>query len=62
MQNSFKPKSKSLKKLEIKTLDKSPKRFHTLENVFKDTFPKNANEFRHIIEDINVAKQMLNLC
>jgi len=56
MQNSFKPKSKSLKKLDIKPLDKSPKRFHTLENVFKDTFPKNANEFRHIIEDLKCCK------
>ena len=56
MQNSFKAKSKSKKKLEIKTIENPPKRFHTLENSFSDTFPKNANEFRHIIEDIKCCK------
>ena len=49
-------KSKSRKILEIKTKEKSPKRFHTLENEFKETLPKNANEFRHIIEDIKCCK------
>lgn len=54
MKNSF--KSKSNKKFEIKTMEKSPFRLHTLENDFKDSFPKNANEFRHIIEDLKCCK------
>ena len=56
MQNSFKTKSKSKKKIELKSLEKPKRRFHTLENNFVDTFPKNANEFRHIIDDIKCCK------
>ena len=56
MKNSFKTKSKSKKKLELKSIEKPKKRFHTLENNFTDTFPKNANEFRHIIDDIKCCK------
>ena len=36
--------------------EKSNNRFHTLENNFNDRFPKNANEFRHIIEDLKCCK------
>ena len=56
MKNSFKSNSKSQKKLQINTSDKSINRFHTLENNFNDHFPKNANEFRHIIEDLKCCK------
>lgn len=57
MQKSLnKSKSKLNKKIEIKPIEQSNKRFHTLENTFVDTFPKNANEFRHIIEDIKCCK------
>ena len=56
MEKSIKAKSKLKKKLEIKTIEKPKKRFHTLENSFTDTFPKNANEFRHIIEDLKCCK------
>jgi len=56
MKNSFKSTSKSQKKLQISTTEKSNNRFHTLENNFNDRFPKNANEFRHIIEDLKCCK------
>jgi hypothetical protein len=56
MKNSFKSTSKSQKKLQINTTEKSNNRFHTLENNFNDRFPKNANEFRHIIEDLKCGK------
>lgn len=56
MKNSFKSTSKSQKKLQINTTEKSNNRFHTLENNFNDRFPKNANEFRHIIEDLKCCK------
>ena len=56
MKNSFKSTSKSQKKLQINTTEKSNNRFHTLENNFNDHFPKNANEFRHIIEDLKCCK------
>ena len=56
MKNSFKSTSKSQKKLQINTSEKSNNRFHTLENNFNDRFPKNANEFRHIIEDLKCCK------
>ena len=56
MKNSFKSNSKSEKKLQINPIDKSGNRFHTLENNFNDHFPKNANEFRHIIEDLKCCK------
>ena len=56
MKNSFKSTSKSQKKLQINTTEKSNGRFHTLENNFNDRFPKNANEFRHIIEDLKCCK------
>ena len=49
-------KSKSKKKIELKPIEKSQKRFHTIENNFSDHFPKNANEFRHIIEDIKCCR------
>jgi len=55
MKNSFKT-SKSKKKILIKPISKSPKRFHTLENNFNDRFPKNANEFRHIIDDLKCCR------
>ena len=42
-----------MKKIELKPIEKSQKRFHTIENNFSDHFPKNANEFGYIIEDIN---------
>ena len=41
MKNTFKTKSKSKKKILVKPITKSPKRFHTLENNFNDRFPKN---------------------
>ena len=56
MKNSFKSTSKSQKKVQINTTEKSNNRFHTLENNFNDHFPKNANEFRHIIEDLKCCK------
>jgi len=56
MKNSFKSTSKSQKKLQINTTEKSNNRFHALENNFNDRFPKNANEFRHIIEDLKCCK------
>ena len=56
MKNTFKSTSKSQKKLQINTTDKPSNRFHTLENNFNDHFPKNANEFRHIIEDLKCCK------
>ena len=56
MKNSFKSNSKSHKKLQINTSDKSINRFHTLENNYNKHFPKNANEFRHIIEDLKCCK------
>ena len=56
MKNSFKSTSKSQKKLQINTTEKSNNRFHTLENNFNEHFPKNANEFRHIIEDLKCCK------
>lgn len=56
MKYSFKSTSKSQKKLQINTTEKSSNRFHTLENNFNDHFPKNANEFRHIIEDLKCCK------
>ena len=56
MKNSFKSTSKSQKKVQINTTEKSNNRFHTLENNFNDRFPKNANEFRHIIEDLKCCK------
>ena len=56
MINSFKSLSKSQKKLHINPLDKSSHRSITLENSFNDHFPKNANEFRHIIEDLKCCK------
>ena len=56
MQKSIKSNSKSQRKLQIKPIDKSSPRFHTLENDFNDRFPKNANEFRHIIEDLKCCK------
>jgi hypothetical protein len=56
MKNTFKTKSKSKKKILIKPISKSPKRFHTLENNFNDRFPKNANEFRHIIDDLKCCR------
>ena len=56
MKNSFKSTSKSQKKLQINNTEKSNNRFHTLENNFNDRFPKNANEFRHIIEDLKCCK------
>ena len=42
-----------MKKIELKPIEKSQKRFNTIENNFSDHFPKNANEFRYITEDIN---------
>jgi hypothetical protein len=56
MQKSIKSNSKSQRKLQIKPIDKSNQRFHTLENDFNDRFPKNANEFRHIIEDLKCCR------
>ena len=49
-------KSISKKKIELKPIEKPQKRFHTIENNFSDHFPKNANEFRHIIEDIKCCR------
>ena len=46
-------KSKSKKKIELKPIEKPQKRFHTIENNFSEHFPKNANEFGYIIDDIN---------
>ena len=58
MEKSIK-KNKKIKK-EIKTSpfkkEKIPYRSKTLENNFPDSFPKNANEFRHIIEDIKCCR------
>lgn len=45
-----------MKKIELKPIEKSQIRFHTIENNFSDHFPKNANEFRHIIEDIKCCR------
>ena len=42
-----------MKKIELNPIKKPQKRFHTIENNFSEHFPKNANEFRYIIEDIN---------
>ena len=41
-----------MKKIELNSIEKSQKRFHTIENNFSEHFPKNANEFGYIIEDI----------
>ena len=61
MEKTIKKKKKIDKKLKIspiKTVKKEniPYRSKTIENSFPDAFPKNANEFRHIIEDLKCCK------
>ena len=62
MEKSINKKIKIKKELKIspiKTLnkeEKTPYRSKTLENHISDSFPKNANEFRHIIEDIKCCR------
>lgn len=50
-------KKKEIKEIEISPLkkEKTPYRSKTLENNI-DSFPKNANEFRHIIEDLKCCR------
>ena len=49
---------KNKKKIKISPIkkEKSPIRSKTIENQYLDSFPKNANEFRHIIEDIKCSR------
>ena len=55
---------KSIKKTKIKKgilisplkKESSPYKAKTIENNYPDAFPKNANEFRHIIEDIKCCR------
>ena len=55
---------KSIKKAKIKNKklisplknEKTPYKSKTLENNYPDAFPKNANEFRHIIEDLKCCR------
>ena len=32
--------------------ENSPKKFNTIDNSYPNSFPKNVNQFRHILEDI----------
>ena len=58
MEKSIKKNKKFKKDIETSPLkkEKVPYRSKTLENNFPEAFPKNANEFRHIIEDIKCCR------
>jgi len=53
-------KSDSVKKIKIRKRaqisPKSEKKYKTVENHITDSFPKNVNEFRHIIDDIKCGR------
>jgi hypothetical protein len=59
MEKSIKKKRK-IKTIELSPIkskkEKIPYRSKTLENNYPDSFPKNANEFRHIIEDLKCCR------
>ena len=61
MEKNINKKPKIKKQLQISPLktikkEKIPYRSKTIENNYPDAFPKNANEFRHIIEDLKCCR------
>ena len=56
MEKTINIKNKKNIKISPIKKEKSPIRSKTIENQYLDSFPKNANEFRHIIEDIKCSR------
>ena len=55
MEKSENSKKKIKKRVQLSPL-KSEKKYKTVENHIPDSFPKNVNEFRHIIDDIKCGR------
>ena len=55
MEKSGTSKKKIRKRVQLSP-PKSEKKYKTVENHIPDAFPKNVNEFRHIIDDIKCGR------